>query len=34
VRIQKSFMVAIDRIDHIGKSRISIANQLIPISYT
>lgn len=33
-RVHKSFLVAIDKIDHIEKSRISIAGQLIPISDT
>ena len=33
-RVHKSFMVAIDKIDHIEKNRIQIADQLIPISET
>jgi DNA-binding LytR/AlgR family response regulator len=33
-RVHRSFMVAIDKIDHIEKNRISIANQIIPISDT
>jgi len=31
-RVHRSFLVAIDKIDHIGKNRIQIADQLIPIS--
>jgi DNA-binding LytR/AlgR family response regulator len=34
VRVHRSFMVAIDKIDHIEKNRIRIANNLIPISDT
>jgi DNA-binding LytR/AlgR family response regulator len=34
VRVHRSFMVAIDKIDHIEKNRIRIANQIIPISDT
>jgi len=33
-RVHRSFMVAIDKIDHIEKNRIWIANQIIPISDT
>jgi DNA-binding LytR/AlgR family response regulator len=33
-RVHRSFLVAIDKIDHIEKNRIQIANQLIPISDT
>ena len=33
-RLHKSFMVAIDKIDHIEKNRIRIADQTIPISNT
>jgi DNA-binding LytR/AlgR family response regulator len=33
-RVHRSFMVAIDKIDHIEKNRIQIADQLIPISDT
>lgn len=33
-RVHRSFMVAIDKIDHIEKNRITIADQLIPISDT
>jgi DNA-binding LytR/AlgR family response regulator len=33
-RVHRSFMVAIDKIDHIEKSRIRIGNELIPISDT
>lgn len=33
-RVHRSFMVAIDRIDHIEKNRIQIAEQVIPISET
>jgi DNA-binding LytR/AlgR family response regulator len=31
-RVHRSFMVAIDKIDHIEKSRIRIGNEFIPIS--
>ncbi|MCE6991125.1 LytTR family DNA-binding domain-containing protein [Dyadobacter sp. CY323] len=31
-RVHRSFMVAIDKIDHIEKNRIRIADQIIPIS--
>lgn len=34
VRVHKSFMVAIDKIDHIERNRIRIADQVIPISDT
>ncbi|GAB4036201.1 LytR/AlgR family response regulator transcription factor [Spirosoma gilvum] len=34
VRVHKSFLVAIDKIDHIEKNRIQIGDQLIPISDT
>jgi DNA-binding LytR/AlgR family response regulator len=34
VRVHRSFMVAIDKIDHIEKNRIRIGNELIPISET
>ena len=34
VRVHRSFLVAIDKIDHIEKNRIQIADQLIPISDT
>ena len=34
VRVHRSFMVAIDKIDHIEKGRIKIADQMIPISDT
>jgi DNA-binding LytR/AlgR family response regulator len=34
VRVHKSYMVAIDKIDHIEKSRIKIGDQIIPISDT
>ncbi len=34
IRVHKSFMVAIDKIDHIEKNRIRIAGQLVPISET
>ena len=34
VRVHKSCMVAVDMIDHIGKNRIRIADQIIPISDT
>ncbi|QHL87931.1 response regulator [Nibribacter ruber] len=33
-RVHRSFMVAIDKIDHIEKGRIQIADQIIPISET
>ncbi|MBC5994440.1 LytR/AlgR family response regulator transcription factor [Pontibacter cellulosilyticus] len=33
-RVHRSFMVAIDKIDHIEKNRIWIADQVIPISDT
>lgn len=33
-RVHRSFLVAIDKIDHIEKNRIWIANQVIPISDT
>lgn len=33
-RVHKSYMVAIDKIEHIEKNRIRIADQLIPISDT
>jgi DNA-binding LytR/AlgR family response regulator len=33
-RVHRSFLVAIDKIDHIEKNRIQIAEQLIPISDT
>ncbi|HYG02735.1 MAG TPA: LytTR family DNA-binding domain-containing protein [Chryseosolibacter sp.] len=33
-RVHRSFMVAIDKIDHIEKGRIKIADQIIPISDT
>jgi DNA-binding LytR/AlgR family response regulator len=33
-RVHKSFVVALDKIDHIEKNRISIADQTIPISET
>jgi DNA-binding LytR/AlgR family response regulator len=33
-RVHKSYLVAIDKIDHIERSRIKIADQLIPISDT
>lgn len=33
-RVHRSFLVAIDKIDHIEKNRIRIANQAIPISDT
>lgn len=33
-RVHRSFMVAIDKIDHIEKKRIKISNQIIPISDT
>lgn len=31
-RVHRSFMVALDKIEHIEKNRIKIANQLIPVS--
>jgi DNA-binding LytR/AlgR family response regulator len=34
VRVHKSFLVAIDKIDHIEKNRIQIGDQIIPISDT
>ncbi|MCC2545815.1 LytTR family DNA-binding domain-containing protein [Hymenobacter sp. BT175] len=34
VRVHRSFLVALDKIDHIEKNRIQIANQIIPISDT
>ncbi|MBC6608811.1 response regulator transcription factor [Hymenobacter sp. BT188] len=34
VRVHRSFLVALDKIDHIEKNRIQIADQLIPISDT
>lgn len=34
VRVHRSFMVAIDKIDHIEKNRIRIGDQVIPISDT
>ena len=33
-RVHRSFLVAIDKIDHIEKNRIRIGDQLIPISDT
>ncbi|RYU90705.1 response regulator transcription factor [Mucilaginibacter terrigena] len=33
-RVHRSYMVAIDKIDHIEKNRIKIADQLIPVSDT
>ncbi|CAN5162352.1 LytTR family DNA-binding domain-containing protein [soil metagenome] len=33
-RVHRSFMVAIEKIDHIEKNRIRIADQIIPISNT
>lgn len=33
-RVHRSFMVAIDKIDHVEKNRIKIADQVIPISDT
>jgi DNA-binding LytR/AlgR family response regulator len=33
-RVHRSFLVAIDKIDHIEKNRIQIGDQLIPISDT
>ncbi len=32
VRVHRSFMIAIDKIDHIEKNRISINSEIIPIS--
>ena len=32
IRVHRSFLVAIDKIDHIEKNRIRIADQVIPIS--
>jgi len=32
VRVHRSFLVAIDKIDHIEKNRIRIAGQIVPIS--
>ena len=34
VRVHKSFLVAIDKIDHIEKNRIQIGDQIIPVSDT
>jgi DNA-binding LytR/AlgR family response regulator len=34
VRVHRSFLVALNKIDHIEKNRIQIADQLIPISDT
>ncbi|GGF06148.1 LytR/AlgR family response regulator transcription factor [Hymenobacter cavernae] len=34
VRVHRSFLVALDKIDHIEKNRIQIADQIIPISDT
>lgn len=34
VRVHRSFMVAIDKIEHIEKNRITIGKQIIPISDT
>lgn len=34
VRVHRSFLIAINKIDHIEKNRIQIANQIIPISDT
>ncbi len=34
VRVHKSYMVAIDKINHIEKNRIKMMNQIIPISET
>ncbi len=34
VRVHRSFMVAMDKIDHIEKNRIRIGDQIIPISET
>jgi DNA-binding LytR/AlgR family response regulator len=33
-RVHRSFMVAIDKIDHIDRKRIKISDQIIPISDT
>jgi DNA-binding LytR/AlgR family response regulator len=33
-RVHKSFMVAIDKIDHVEKNRIKIGDQIIPVSDT
>jgi len=33
-RVHRSFLVAIDKIDHIEKNRIRIAEHIIPISDT
>ena len=33
-RVHRSFLVAIDKIDHIEKNRIRIGDQIIPISDT
>lgn len=33
-RVHKSFMVAIDKIDHVEKNRIKIADQTVPVSDT
>ena len=33
-RVHRSFVVAIDKIDHIERNKISIANQVVPISET
>lgn len=33
-RVHRSFLVALDKIDHIEKNRIQIANQVIPVSDT
>jgi DNA-binding LytR/AlgR family response regulator len=33
-RVHRSYLVAIDKIDHIEKNRIRIAGQVIPISDT
>jgi DNA-binding LytR/AlgR family response regulator len=34
VRVHKSFMIAIDKIDHVEKNRIAIGKQTIPVSDT
>ena len=34
VRVHRSFLVSIDKIDHIEKNRIQMANRIIPISDT
>lgn len=34
VRVHRSFMVALEKIDHVEKNRIKIADQIIPISNT